>query len=519
MRDYARGDRAWGICKRSGRRMLLKDLVEDDQIPGLLVDPEWYEPRHPQEFPVSLIDPEAIWRPASELSVDGGAPVIAALSASWSPAPVNETIDEGSNSVTLYTFTALGGYAGYTYIYQLFGTPNIEIVQVSPTTIRLRARVTPLGDTVYSITVAGTVTDALGQQATAVFSAVITAHEPLIPAGLVLVSDNGLSNTRPGWDAVDKITGAQTPLSGMTGAVAQITIGISWQPAGNYVAIAYSSTAPRIGIFKRTLNTGLDRLTVGVPSWSSFKTCCAWDGDDRLIGVGEVSLYCEVASRSGDTFTMISSPLNVQHVTNNFSVDARNGIMILGGNRDGSNFNIRTYSWNGSQYIFGSGYDLGASSTAREIRISPDGLTVAVSCLLGASAAGLRIYSISGTTLTQVHANLILSGTAGPDPSIAFSPDSQFLYFQAAAGTVVQLQGWKNISGTWTPITLGVPLLSGSGVSVSPQGNLLAACASGAGRRTVYSIDPSTGALTILSTSAWPNNSGSDLAFNRNLNL
>ena len=48
--------------------MLYRDLVEDGHISGLLVAPDWWEPKHPQEDPVTVNDPVALWRPAPELS-------------------------------------------------------------------------------------------------------------------------------------------------------------------------------------------------------------------------------------------------------------------------------------------------------------------------------------------------------------------------------------------------------------------------------------------------------------------
>lgn len=49
-RRYARGPRAWGHCERSGKKLLLRDMVEDGHQKGLQVAPDWYEPRHPQEY-------------------------------------------------------------------------------------------------------------------------------------------------------------------------------------------------------------------------------------------------------------------------------------------------------------------------------------------------------------------------------------------------------------------------------------------------------------------------------------
>jgi hypothetical protein len=52
--------------------MRYQDLVEDGHIPGLLVHPDWYEPRHPQELPVDTADAVALYRPAPELSANEG---------------------------------------------------------------------------------------------------------------------------------------------------------------------------------------------------------------------------------------------------------------------------------------------------------------------------------------------------------------------------------------------------------------------------------------------------------------
>ncbi len=69
---YAKGRRAVAECQRSGQKMPYRDLVEDGHIPGLLVHPDWYEPQHPQEIPVNVTDPVALYRPAPDISVPGG---------------------------------------------------------------------------------------------------------------------------------------------------------------------------------------------------------------------------------------------------------------------------------------------------------------------------------------------------------------------------------------------------------------------------------------------------------------
>lgn len=65
---FARGTRAWGECARSGRRMLLKDMVVDP-YKGFLVDPAWAEPALPIETPKDLSDGIALLRPAPDLDV------------------------------------------------------------------------------------------------------------------------------------------------------------------------------------------------------------------------------------------------------------------------------------------------------------------------------------------------------------------------------------------------------------------------------------------------------------------
>lgn len=66
---YARGSRAWGECARSGKRMLLHELVEDP-LTGLLVAPDWAEP--PLMRPATnIIDGVALLRPAPQLDQVG----------------------------------------------------------------------------------------------------------------------------------------------------------------------------------------------------------------------------------------------------------------------------------------------------------------------------------------------------------------------------------------------------------------------------------------------------------------
>ena len=69
---YAKGKFAVGECARSGRKMLLQDMVSDGYYPSLVVDPAWYEGKHPQESLPEIEDPVALWRPAPERDQSGG---------------------------------------------------------------------------------------------------------------------------------------------------------------------------------------------------------------------------------------------------------------------------------------------------------------------------------------------------------------------------------------------------------------------------------------------------------------
>ncbi len=66
MPAYARGSKALGLCQRCGLRFLRRDLIFDGYFPNMLVCQGCYDPRQPQEFPVTVTDPEAIYRPSPD---------------------------------------------------------------------------------------------------------------------------------------------------------------------------------------------------------------------------------------------------------------------------------------------------------------------------------------------------------------------------------------------------------------------------------------------------------------------
>lgn len=79
---YAKGQHAWGICGRSGKKMLLKDMVFDGRYPNMRVDPDWWEDKHPQEFLPKVEDPVALYRPSPEVIDAPSSPVLTGFQSS-----------------------------------------------------------------------------------------------------------------------------------------------------------------------------------------------------------------------------------------------------------------------------------------------------------------------------------------------------------------------------------------------------------------------------------------------------
>lgn len=62
---YAKGNRAWGISDRSGRRYRLREMRKEWN--GLLVGPDEYEQKHPQLYPPKTYpDPQALKDPSPD---------------------------------------------------------------------------------------------------------------------------------------------------------------------------------------------------------------------------------------------------------------------------------------------------------------------------------------------------------------------------------------------------------------------------------------------------------------------
>lgn len=82
---YARGSKAWGLCKRCGLRFLLNDLVLDEHIPGLRVCVDCFDTKQPQERLVDVGDPQALWRPSPDDTGGATSTPVLALAGDGSP--------------------------------------------------------------------------------------------------------------------------------------------------------------------------------------------------------------------------------------------------------------------------------------------------------------------------------------------------------------------------------------------------------------------------------------------------
>jgi len=63
---YAVGRKAIGLCERSGKKMLRRTMVYDGQFPDLLVAPDEWDPKHPQEYLPDVTDPVVIYDPTGD---------------------------------------------------------------------------------------------------------------------------------------------------------------------------------------------------------------------------------------------------------------------------------------------------------------------------------------------------------------------------------------------------------------------------------------------------------------------
>jgi len=69
---FARGKRAWFHDQRDGLRKPYRDMVSDGQYPGMKVAKDTYDPKHPQETPLTDVsDPQGLERGTGDTDAFG----------------------------------------------------------------------------------------------------------------------------------------------------------------------------------------------------------------------------------------------------------------------------------------------------------------------------------------------------------------------------------------------------------------------------------------------------------------
>jgi len=299
------------------------------------------------------------------------------------------------------------------------------------------------------------------------------------------------------WSSVNKTTAVTADL-GAIGSLAGTMQKSRWQASGNYVSIAQGSSSTFHSIAKRTGDaTSLTKLTSGVPTWSNNRMNSCWPDDNTLVVVGEVATRVEICTRSGDVFSNVASPLDVQPGGNCYGVDCTpdGQTLIVSYTYDGSK-NLTTYTRSGNQFNVANNYTVGTgSNNGLAIAISPDGTKCAAFCN-GTTPAVLRTFSISGSALTQTNANLISSGTGGSRADLKYSPSGKFLFFGTdSGGTTTNMQTW-NVETGYTACTLGVTAISVRSLGYSPTGKFIITGDTSAST-VIWEQDSSTGSLTL----------------------
>jgi hypothetical protein len=112
-----------GICQRSGKKVKRKDLVEDGQVKGLLVDKNWWEPYHPQLLPPPMrADGIPHFKPAPDDRLAPPAPVLALGGLSWT---------QTSNDIAFTDYYVISSYdpvaSVYTYVATVYAPDTYSI--------------------------------------------------------------------------------------------------------------------------------------------------------------------------------------------------------------------------------------------------------------------------------------------------------------------------------------------------------------------------------------------------------
>lgn len=148
---YAKGSRAWGICGRSGKKMLLRDMVFDERYPNMRVDPDWWEGKHPQEFLPKVEDPVALYRPAVEVVSAPYAPILTVTPLGTAPPVLTASVVLGPALLLMWTVSpALAATAVSYLLYRATGDGAFSLLATITAPLEQYTDTTVTGGNTYS---------------------------------------------------------------------------------------------------------------------------------------------------------------------------------------------------------------------------------------------------------------------------------------------------------------------------------------------------------------------------------
>lgn len=304
------------------------------------------------------------------------------------------------------------------------------------------------------------------------------------------------------------ITGYSTPAGAAT-----YTQDVTFEPQPDALySMAYNSDASRLFVSSTTSGSGIDiydrdgknyAKTGNIPVSGAAVTDLVLTFDGLYLAAAlSASPYLKIFKYEGTGWTDVSSSISTLPTTTlrkGSLKAARTKLVVYAstGQTGSSNSQIRSWTHDGTNWV---GVGSGASSGATTITVSGSALndTLVVASRAGDSSTRLQYYVMTASGAWTAGT---FSGVSNVNADIAWmdvSPDGQYLTVSTAAGNarVYRIAG---SSGSYSLTTVGTYAFSATLISFaySEDGKFLFARSTNA--LTIYSVDQSTGALTLLS--------------------
>lgn len=274
------------------------------------------------------------------------------------------------------------------------------------------------------------------------------------------------------------------------------TRNVAWSPDDDHIVFANSGSGGA-ELFKQQSSGTFEFInTIGYAQSTNY---VSYSRDGTIVFIGYVlGPRMEAYLRSGDSYTLIgsafSSIIGAQHTCIEASSD--DGLLATSTNAA----TVRIYSRSGTTFTSLGTTPFGANipeNSAHIFKFSRNSNHFA--CVNGVSSNPIiRIYTVSGTTLTQVFTETLTGFNANfAAHNVVYSPDDTKLYYVDPTG----IKGYTISGTTYTAIGTVVASqpLGYHGAAISPDGAYLVLSDAGAGTdpTLVYTINPSTGVLTL----------------------